>query len=43
MDKIYKRGKMFEGAEGGSSGGKPVEFEKNANSYGLNETYKKEK
>ncbi len=43
MEKIYKRGKMFEGAEGGTSGGKPVEFEKMNNSYGLNEAHKKDK
>jgi len=42
MEKIHKRGKMFEGVEiSGSSGGKPVEFEKNKEEYGLNDMNKK--
>jgi SNW domain-containing protein 1 len=42
MEKIYKRGNMFEGADiSKSEGGKPVEFEKSRDDYGLNEIHKK--
>jgi SNW domain-containing protein 1 len=40
MEKIYQRGKMFEGAElGKSQGGRPVEFEKGQEQYGLNDIH----
>jgi hypothetical protein len=42
MDKIIKRGKMFEGTDNATNNsGKPVEFEKSKEVYGLNEKYKK--
>jgi len=43
MEKIHKRGKMFEGTEVSSSKGKPIEFEKNKEEYGLSETNKHSK
>jgi|LauGreDrversion4_2_1035121.scaffolds.fasta_scaffold6797254_1 hypothetical protein len=44
MDKIIKRGKMFEGAENSQgTSGKPVEFEKRDDKYDLNEIYTKNK
>jgi SNW domain-containing protein 1 len=40
MEKIYQRGKMFEGADiGKSQGGKPLEFEKGQEQYGLNDIH----
>ena len=37
MEKIHQRGKMFEGADiKASQGGRPVEFEKSGEQYGLN-------
>lgn len=42
MEKIYHRGKMFEGAAlGKSQGGRPVEFEKGQEEYGLNDIHLK--
>lgn len=42
MEKIYKRGNMFEGADiANAKGGKPVEFEKAKEEYGLNDIHKK--
>jgi SNW domain-containing protein 1 len=42
MEKIYQRGKMFEGAElNKSQGGRPVEFEKGQEQYGLNDIHLK--
>jgi len=42
MEKIMKRGKMFEGTESSNANnGKPVEFEKSKEVFGLNDNYKK--
>jgi SNW domain-containing protein 1 len=44
MDKIYQRGKMFEGADiSKAQGGKPIEFEKGNDEYGLNNIHSKNK
>jgi hypothetical protein len=41
MDKIIKRGKMFEGTEASQgTSGKPVEFEKSAESMEMSDRYK---
>jgi len=40
MEKIYQRGKMFEGAEiNKSQGGRPLEFERGQEQYGLNDIH----
>jgi SNW domain-containing protein 1 len=40
MEKIYQRGKMFEGADiSKSQGGKPLEFERGQEQYGLNDIH----
>lgn len=40
MQKIHQRGKMFEGADISSSqGGRPIEFEKTNEEYGLNDSH----
>lgn len=42
MEKIYKRGNMFEGADiTMNKGGKPIEFESTQEEYGLNDIHKK--
>ena len=42
MQKIYKRGNMFEGTDiSNSQGGKKIEFESNKEEYGLNNIHKK--
>jgi SNW domain-containing protein 1 len=42
MEKIHQRGKMFEGADiSKAEGGRPVEFEKNNEEYGLNDIHNK--
>jgi len=42
MEKIYKRGNMFEGADiTMNKGGKPIEFERTEEEYGLNDIHKK--
>lgn len=44
MEKIIKRGKMFEGADNSKgTNGKPVEFEKRDDKYDPNEMYSKNK
>ena len=44
MDKIIKRGKMFEGTDSkNATSGKPVEFEKKEEKFGLNDIYNKKK
>lgn len=46
MEKIYKRSNMFEGADInaiGNKGGKPIEFERTEEEYGLNDIHKKKK
>lgn len=44
MDKIIKRGKMFEGSDSShAASGKPVEFEKRDEKHGLNDIYNKKK
>jgi SNW domain-containing protein 1 len=44
MEKIYQRGKMFEGADvSKAEGGRPIEFEKDEEKYGLNDIHKKHK
>jgi SNW domain-containing protein 1 len=44
MEKIHKRGHMFEGTDiGRSTGGKPIQFEKTEEEYGLNDIHKKKK
>ena len=44
MDKIIKRGKMFEGTDTSHGTiGKPVEFEKREEKHGLNDIYNKNK
>jgi SNW domain-containing protein 1 len=44
MEKIYKRGNMFEGADiSNAQGGKKIEFESNKEEYGLNNIHKKQK
>ena len=43
MEKIYKRGNMFEGADiSNATGGKPIEFERTNEEYGLNDIHKKQ-
>ena len=43
MEKIYKRGNMFEGADiSNAQGGKKIEFESNKEEYGLNNIHKKQ-
>lgn len=42
MEKIYKRGNMFEGADiSTAQGGKKIEFESNKEEYGLNSIHKR--
>jgi SNW domain-containing protein 1 len=42
MEKIYKRGNMFEGADiTMNKGGKPIEFERTQEEYGLNDIHKR--
>ena len=42
IEKIYQRGKMFEGAEiSKSQGGRPLEFERGQDKYGLNDIHTK--
>ena len=44
MEKIYKRGNMFEGADISSAqGGKKIEFEATKEEYGLNNIHKDKK
>jgi SNW domain-containing protein 1 len=44
MEKIHQRGKMFEGADIKSSqGGRPIEFEKTNEEYGLNDSHTSKK